>query len=723
MESTENLIESILDILQFRITKISTNEDEKTRIEQTFKEIASPFEGINTEPLLNTFVKEKFNYVDYEVKLLGKTLKRKKINNKIALCEVNEEFIYIPVLDSLQQLLSNERISKMIFRPKTVRNEDIFYDVHDGSLFKNDNFFIGKKYALELVINHDDLEVCNPLGSKAGKHKVDMFYYSLVNIDPKFRSKHCAVRLLAICNTNFVKKYGIEKVLSPIVDDVNRLYEGYPMLLQEKEFSVFGKVVMCLGDTLGQHLWGGFKEGVGVSRQKCRHCYCEFDDMQGLFREELFVTRNKELYEQNCSEIKNAETRKNRQELETEYGINKRSYLNNFKEFDVTEQLPQDIMHTLLEGTVQYELRLLLLHYITSQEFTFSQLNDSIRSFYFPYSEVGDKFGPLSETVFYGNERYKLKYNAAQTRLFLRGIPFLLINKVDSGSEYYMFLIEIIKICNIVLAPVISENTIVILSDLIEIHLKRFKNLFPDVNITPKQHYTIHFPSQIRRLGPPVRASCFSFESAHNYFKELARKQNFKNLPLSLAKRHQKLECCNFINNHIAPESHPLFSTERKNGVVKLYDDVKTTNLQRKFNEAGLLPGVTLRNVYAVSWVIRYGTKYKRGATVAYGVDHETLLPSFGKIETVFLIHGFVYFEIYLYNTIRLNETFQSYETTQNLNKNPKIISYESLLDYNVYHVREIEGRTVGFIPIKYSLSDLIEQHINDNNPLFENFL
>ena len=78
------------------------------------------------------------------------------------------------------------------------------------------------------------------------------------------------------------------------------------MLPQDREINVFRKVVMYLGDTLGQHLWGGFKEGVGVCRQKCRHSYCEFDEIQCLFQEELFVTRNKELYEQNCSAIENA---------------------------------------------------------------------------------------------------------------------------------------------------------------------------------------------------------------------------------------------------------------------------------------------------------------------------------------------------------------------------------------------------------------------------------
>ena len=99
----------------------------------------------------------------------------------------------------------------------------MFYDIYDRSLYRNGAyFFFGKQHLLELAIYHDDLEACNPLGNKAGKRKVDTFYYSVININPEFHSKHCSIRLFAICNSKFVKKYGIEKVLSPIVDDINR---------------------------------------------------------------------------------------------------------------------------------------------------------------------------------------------------------------------------------------------------------------------------------------------------------------------------------------------------------------------------------------------------------------------------------------------------------------------------------------------------------------------
>ena len=302
-----------------------------------------------------------------------------------------------------------------------------------------------------------------------------MFYYTLGNIDSKFRSKQCAIRLLAICSTKFVKKYGIDKVLTPVVEDINKLYEGYRMKILQNEILVFGKVLMCLGDTLGQHLWGGFKDGVGVSKQKYRHCYCELNDMQLLFKEDLFVSRTKLSYEANCLEIENAETVTERSELQKNYGINKRSYLTYLRGFDITTQLSQDIMHTLLEGSVQYELRILLLNYIKSKDLTLEELNYEIINFDFGYSEIGDKFGPLHESVFKGDERYKLKYNAAQSNLLLRLLPFLLSNSIDQSIVYYTFLIQIVEIYQIVFSPVISKGTVTALEGLIEEHLKLFK--------------------------------------------------------------------------------------------------------------------------------------------------------------------------------------------------------------------------------------------------------
>ena len=82
MESTDNFLASILDVLRFRILQVSATEQIHSSVEKIFKEITSPFEGINTKRLLNSFLKQKFNYANYEVRELGNVLVRKKVKTK-----------------------------------------------------------------------------------------------------------------------------------------------------------------------------------------------------------------------------------------------------------------------------------------------------------------------------------------------------------------------------------------------------------------------------------------------------------------------------------------------------------------------------------------------------------------------------------------------------------------------------------------------------------------
>ena len=118
-------------------------------------------------------------------------------------------------------MLGNNRIRDLILKPARQCDDGINYDIFDCSVFTNDNYFKGNDNSLQLILYQDEVEVCNPLGSKAGIHKLDMYYYTLDNIDPKFRSKHYAVRLFAIVNAKHISTYGINKVIPLIVSYLN----------------------------------------------------------------------------------------------------------------------------------------------------------------------------------------------------------------------------------------------------------------------------------------------------------------------------------------------------------------------------------------------------------------------------------------------------------------------------------------------------------------------
>ena len=95
------------------------------------------------------------------------------------------------------------------------------------------------------------------------------------------------------------------------------------------------------------------------------------------------------------------------------------------------------------------------------------------------------------------------------------------------------------------------------------------------------------------------------------------------------------MECYNFISNQLTPDSHPLFATEKKFGVIKLMEDNEIADIQIKFQRSGLLPGITLKSVYVLSWVAYFRTKYKSKAILANDGDPATLLPMFGKVERI----------------------------------------------------------------------------------------
>ena len=113
--------------------------------------------------------------------------------------------------------------------------------------------------------------------------------------------------------------------------------------------------------------------------------------------------RTKENYDNQWKEIEQAQTELMKRDVQTTYGINFRSLLSQLPSFDVTQQLPQDIMHTLLESIVQHEVRLVLHHFIHLGVTTLTEVNGAIASHDYGYSEVSDKSGPLKESVFFGD--------------------------------------------------------------------------------------------------------------------------------------------------------------------------------------------------------------------------------------------------------------------------------------------------------------------------------
>ena len=158
-----------------------------------------------------------------------------------------------------------------------------------------------------------------------------------------------------------------------------------------------------------------------------------------------------------CDNIDEAAKAEAKQALQTNYGINEKSLLTKLFAFDLTKQLPQDVMHVLLEGVVQFEARLILQYLFDNDFLTLKQLNNSFGQLHLGYNDESNRPPPLRSTVFGGQEKYKLKHTAAQARSFLKNLPFVLTHYVPCNNEHYKLLLQLISIVQISFAPVLSE--------------------------------------------------------------------------------------------------------------------------------------------------------------------------------------------------------------------------------------------------------------------------
>lgn len=114
---------------------------------------------------------------------------------------------------------------------------------------------------------------------------------------------------------------------------------------------------------------------------KCRHCECNFEDMQKQFNEDLFVKRTVASHNRQCSDIEKASTDFVREHLKSTFSINRRSKLTEFPHFDIMSETPQDIMHVILEDVAPCEIKCVLKHLVLSGHMDLDNFNSGMTGF------------------------------------------------------------------------------------------------------------------------------------------------------------------------------------------------------------------------------------------------------------------------------------------------------------------------------------------------------
>lgn len=325
----------------------------------------------------------------------------------------------------------------------------------------------------------------------------------------------------------------------------------------------------------------------------------------------------------------------------------------------------------------------------------------------FPYSpiDVRDRPSPISINTIMSTDS-KLKQSSGQMLVLLRILPFVLENL--EVSAYRQLIIELIEIVQIVFAPVISIATVSRLKLLIENHLKHWKELFPDHSVTPKQHYMIHLPSQIKSLGPMVRHMCMWFESKHCFFKQWASKLSFKNICKSLIKQNQLYESCQNVDTVM----HPIFSNEREMGPVSEVKDLQY--LCGKLRD--FLGFSEVHHAVSVKWLVINGNKYATQKSMIFAKVQNDHMPEFGLVKNIFLVESKCYcLEYQPFQTICFDKNVMAYQVeVPHLAQATELVDAEKLVDFTSYYTICNKGQT--YVQVRYHLGDVIEQYNISND-------
>ncbi|XP_066581837.1 uncharacterized protein [Prorops nasuta] len=447
--------------------------------------------------------------------------------------------------------VSSKAIYVIINGVTNLIDAQIIRTVLDGSYYRENSFFSKNENALAIILYYDDLSMTNIVGANSKVHKQSMFYWTLANIDPKFRSTLNVIQLYATVKTEYLKESGaLEKLLRPFINDIHTLQTiGFTVDIGGGRTKTYkGSLLFCCGDTPALAMLGGFKESTAAYRLR-RSCTATTNSWKLEFRDDHFVLRNIEDHERSLNMIKNDTiTPAAKAFWKKYYGINNRSPLMDIAHFDVTTCFPQDAMHVLIEGPLEIEIRNYLTYCIKTRKlFTLQDFNLKVSSFDFKHFK---RDRPCLIESYQLEQSGSLRQSAAQLLTLAHTLPFIIgewtILSEDSDLEKHTSCYtQILQIVNLSLAFEIHDISITLLALMIELIILNFRDLYPN-SLVPKFHYLIHIPRYMTLFGPARQQWCFRFEGSHAYFKSLMSVVcNFKNVGLTMAYRHQARLCLN----------------------------------------------------------------------------------------------------------------------------------------------------------------------------------
>lgn len=532
----ENLVENYDTLLQ-RMLPPDLQAKLSTLFSKAKEYVAEKFKSRNTAKKRQKMVEKHECYVNPIKYSIGCNW-TSKINCGNALVDhkiVQTTYQYVPITETLKSLFNNDTFSESYFNfnenRKHVCTENVFEDFCCGSIYRDSDVFTRNTIQLQLGI--DDFEPCNALKTKSGLHKMCGIYMEIRNVDPKYKSKLSNIHLVALVKSQDVKENDFDKVARKILGEL-KLLESAGITIK-CGINLKAILVDISADNLGKNGVFGFVECF-VATYYCRICELTSSECRKSVEEIPEKMRRKPDYDLTVAQLNDGPP-----DLKQTKGVKKYCVFNDLQNFHILKNCSVDVMHDVNEGVIPFFIKFLFERLIQNKVANAGELQALCRDH--NYGWFWKKYKP-SLIKF---ERNNLNQNAMQSYCLMLNLPFILINfRPQLGTEWKA-MEYLLQALQILYSTRIQQNDIERLRKLIKEHLSYLIKM--GQSLLPKHHMTTHYPNLIMKMGPLIHSWMMRYESKHKVFTDLVRlTNNYKNLPLSLAKKHQARVCVNISN-------------------------------------------------------------------------------------------------------------------------------------------------------------------------------
>jgi len=540
-------------------------------------------------------------------------------------------------------------------------------------------------YRLKLCLYYDEVEVVNALSFAAGKHKLGLFYFALIDLPQNMRMALHNIQLATVVLDKDFGTYGPKQIIcgpegeaalkgSSIGAAMERLHHGRDIWVPMGPSRTMVKTcfkgwAVCLSaDYPAAAKCLGFKASVSA------HCFCRACNIDKsdssvwpkavsflVQLRSLFTLRTAEAYAADKATFEGLTSDTEREQhcqrkgitYDDTTGTGGGAYDNpmwRLPEFDITTMCPADMMHVAAEGVLKLEIAALVYVMTRTWRIPLSEINAAIRAYswpsgmgpppYFTAALISGRVGGMAKKGAHIHGTAAQVLHFTQHSIQVLGPLIAKAKKVE--SDPWVCWSKHVQIIALMMQHSIHVSQVLLLDHLIYEHqslfltIKEYAGLFK-----PKHHMEAHIPLDILRFGPCRHYWCMRFEAMNQVFKRIAVGGSFQS-PLLRCATFWSIKTAMNVHGRTSKKIDEWGETWWEGGGV---DEVTEDNLHRLAAPLDIIMTQVLATLQVsattVEWISalhHLGHTYKPGETWVLATSWEsTEVPVLANIIGMFV--------------------------------------------------------------------------------------